>query len=76
MKYEQYKINIYRQKKLLKTLPYKLFLNEDLTKEDGRIYRQSRKHVKEGLLHSTWTKGGVVYAKTLPNGTPYEVKNV
>jgi hypothetical protein len=73
MKQERYKINIYKQKKLLKNLPQKIYLNEDLTKEDDKIFRKTRQHVKEGIIYSAWTKGGVVYAKTTPDSTPYAV---
>jgi hypothetical protein len=72
---EKVKINIFKQKKLLKKLPYKLFINEDLTKTDGNIYKRARDHVKQGILHSTWTKGGKVYAKSTENGTPYVVSD-
>lgn len=70
---EQYKMNIFRQKKLLKHCSSRLYLNEDLTKTDGKIYANARLHVKEGILHSTWSKGGVIYAKRSENGVPFVV---
>jgi hypothetical protein len=76
MSSEKTKINIYSQKKLLKKLSFKIFLNEDLTKQDGRIFKRAREHVKQGLLHSTWTKGGKVFAKSSDKGTPFEVTNL
>jgi hypothetical protein len=76
LKSEHYKINIFRQKKLLKSLPFKVFINEDLTKEDGKIYRIARKRVKDGILHSVWSKGGIIYAKTSDKGSPFEVKDL
>jgi hypothetical protein len=70
------KINIFKQKKLLKSLPFRVYLNEDLTKEDGRIYKKSREQVKDGLIFSTWTKGGIVFAKKSENSKPFEVLDI
>jgi hypothetical protein len=72
---EKAKINIFSQKKLLKSLPYKLFINEDLTKEDGKKFKKAREQVKQGILFSTWTKGGKVFGKSSPKGSPFHISD-
>jgi hypothetical protein len=76
MNSEKTKINIYSQKKLLKNLTFRVYLNEDLTKYDGKIFKRAREHVKQGLLHSAWTKGGKTFAKSSDKGTPFEVSDL
>lgn len=73
---EQKKIGILKQKKLLKNLPYKLYLNEDLTREDSDIYRQCRLDVKNKKLHATWTRNCEVMAKASAEGKPFKVKKM
>lgn len=70
---EKQKINVFKQKKLLKDLPYKAFINEDLTKSDGQIFKKTRQDVKSGILFATWTKGGIVHAKASKEGEPFVV---
>jgi 5-bromo-4-chloroindolyl phosphate hydrolysis protein len=61
------------QKKKLKNCGKKYYINEDLTKQDSKIFRKARQEVKEGVLSACWTKGGVTWAKSTPEGKPFIV---
>jgi DNA repair exonuclease SbcCD ATPase subunit len=74
MKSESAKTNLYSQRTKLKNAEKKIFLNEDLTKEDAIIFRKARQRVKDGLLQSTWTWGGVVFGKCDANGKPFQIE--
>jgi hypothetical protein len=76
MSSEQSKKKLYSQRTKLKNCVSKIFMNEDLTREDTAIHKKARKDVKDGLLHSCWTQGGLVYAKTSPEEKPFQVKNI
>lgn len=73
---ESSKKKIYSQRTKLKNLVARIYINEDLTKVDMSVHRKARKQVKEGILHSCWTLGGQVFAKTSPEGKPFPVKDI
>jgi uncharacterized coiled-coil protein SlyX len=66
---------LFFQKKKLKNCKEKYYINEDLTKDIARIYKRTRQEVKNGTLHSCWTKFGTVWAKSAPDGTPFSIAN-
>lgn len=70
---EKAKNNLYSQRTKLKNSDKRIFINEDLTKEDAIIFRKARQRVKEGLLLSTWTWNGVVYGKCEANGKSFQI---
>lgn len=64
---------LYMQKSKLKNCSSKFYLNEDLTSHDSKTFKRVRKEVKEGSLHSCWTRGGQVWAKSTQEGKPFPV---
>lgn len=62
---------LYFQKKKLKNCTSKFYLNEDLTRHDAKLFKKARQDVKAGTLYACWTKDGVVWAKTTPEGKPF-----
>ena len=48
----------------------KLYINEDLTKEDASKLSKARRELKNGSYTSVWTYYGKVYAKVSQDGTP------
>jgi hypothetical protein len=62
---------LFSQKKKLKNCNNKYYLNEDLTRHDAKLFRKIRQEVKAGILYACWTKDGVVWAKTTPDGKPF-----
>jgi hypothetical protein len=74
MQDEETKITYLRQKKFLRNLPNKLFLNEDLSHETSQLFKKCRELVKKGNLHATWIRSCEVMAKTEEQGKPFRVK--
>jgi hypothetical protein len=70
------KMKLYTQRTKLKNCSARIYINEDLTKEEGILHKKSRKDVKEGTLHSCWTMGGLVYGKTSSEGKPFQIKEI
>lgn len=66
---------LFFQKKKLKNCSKKYFINEDLTREVARTFKKTRQEVKAGKLHACWTKGGTIWAKSAPDGTPFSIPN-
>lgn len=62
---QQIKNQIYASRKLLKDsgAPTPIYINEQLTKWNASLFAKARKLVKEKLLHSTWTKDGLVFVR-------------
>jgi hypothetical protein len=73
MSNEQAKNILYFQRTKLKKLEGKIYINEDLTKEDSRIYRKTREEVKQKKLFSTWTHHGKVFGKLSEIGKPFHI---
>jgi hypothetical protein len=48
-------------------------MNEDLTKEDSLIFKKAREEMKQGRLHSVWTRAGLVWVKTSEAGQPFQL---
>lgn len=65
--------NVYKQRSLLKKCAKKLYINEELTRLDAKIFKKARKEVKEGTLVSCWTNSGIVWGKTTPDGKPFPI---
>lgn len=68
---EQIKNNLYFQRTKMKKINEKVYINEDLTREDSKIFKKAREEVKMKKLHSAWTKHGRVYGKLSDNGKPF-----
>lgn len=64
---------VYSQKNKLKNCTSRIYINEDLTKHDSKVFKRVRQEVKDGSLHSCWTKGGLVWAKTSQDSKPFPV---
>jgi hypothetical protein len=65
--------SLFAQKNKLKNCASKIFINEDLTRHDAKIFKRVRGEVKSGSLHSCWTKHGLVWAKATQDGKPFPV---
>jgi hypothetical protein len=70
---EHVKNNLYLQRTKLKKLGGKIYINEDLTREDSKIFKRAREEVKSQKLHSTWTRYGKVYGKLTESGKPFVI---
>jgi hypothetical protein len=64
---------LYQQRSKLKNCTTRHYLNEDLTRQDSKIFKRLRGEVKAGSLHSCWTKGGLPWAKATEDGKPFPV---
>jgi hypothetical protein len=64
---------LYSQRTKLKNCTARYYINEDLTKGDSLIFKRTRKEVKDGTLHSCWTRNGQVWAKASDSGKPFVV---
>lgn len=53
----------------------RIYINENLTPDNAKVYAQCRNLVKMKKLFSTWTFGGIVYAKLTPEKTekPFQI---
>lgn len=76
--------DVYNARKLLRsTAQYgqagqpkeRIYINEHLTRSSARLYAAVRKLVKEKVVASTWTYGGIVFAKksTEPDASPLKI---
>jgi DNA replicative helicase MCM subunit Mcm2 (Cdc46/Mcm family) len=70
---EQTRNTILSQRKKFKDCTHKIFVNEDLTPHDAKIFKKTRDQVKEGLLCACWTKQGTVWAKASMEGKPFPI---
>lgn len=66
---------LYKQRKLFKNCKNKVFLNEELTRQDALAFKKARRQVKEGLLSACWTSRGCVWGKTGPESKPFPIKD-
>jgi hypothetical protein len=64
---------LYNQRSKLRNCSSRHFLNEDLTKQDAKIFKRLRAEVKAGSLYSCWTRGGLSWAKATEEGKPFPV---
>jgi hypothetical protein len=68
---ESKKLHLYRQRTKLKNCATRVFMNEDLTPYDSKIFKLGRDQVKADKLFSVWTLNGRVYAKREAHGKPF-----
>ena len=63
MKFRNYepRKRIYKQKKELRDISEKLFINEDLTPKKAVMFSKARKLKKDGKIHNTWTHDSIIY---------------
>jgi hypothetical protein len=73
MNSEAVRDKLYYQRSKLKNCSSKHYVNEDLTKQDARIFKRLRQELKSGSLHSCWTKGGLCWAKSAEDSKPFPV---
>jgi hypothetical protein len=64
---------LFSQRFKLKNCASKIYINEDLTKWDAKIFKRARNEVKNGTLHACWTKSGLVWAKATESGKPFPI---
>lgn len=76
MKSPKVKTRLYQQRTKLKNCSTRIFINEDLTKEDSVLFKKARGQVKEGILHSCWSMDGVIYGKATIEGKPFQIKDL
>ncbi len=50
-----------------------IYINEDLTQLRSKLFHDTRKLVKRGILHSTWTQYGNIMLKTTPEDKPVPI---
>ena len=70
IKQDEVKDKIYAKRTRIQSGEKKLYINEDLTKEDAIKLNKARKAMREGEYLSVWTYGGKVFAKMSERGTP------
>jgi hypothetical protein len=68
---ENRKLHLYRQRTKLKNCTTRVYMNEDLTPYDSKLFKMGRDQVKNEKLTSVWTLNGRVYAKKEVNGKPF-----
>ena len=58
--------------------PSTVYINEDLTKRNSKIFAEARKLVKSGKIHKAWTNKGHVYIKedNQQSCPPKQIKNL
>jgi hypothetical protein len=67
------KKELYTQRLKCKRSKIKLYINEDLTKDDAATFKRARDDSKSGKLHSTWTFNGIVWGKRSEDGKSFKV---
>jgi hypothetical protein len=67
------KNQIFSQRTKLKGLTHRIFINEDLTREDAAIFKRARSEQKNGKLSSVWTRDGKVWGKATDSGKPFVI---
>ena len=69
---------VYEARKLLKDKPSlkKVYFNEDLTRENGKLAYEARQMKKRGQLADTFTRDGRIYVKKFTNQRPKVVKDM
>jgi hypothetical protein len=72
---EAKKIVLYKQRTKLRNCSTKIYMNEDLTRQDSQLFKQGREDVKNKRLHSVWTLNGRVFAKKEEQGKPFVYRN-
>lgn len=70
------KKKLYTQRTKLKNCSDRVYINEDLTKEEATIFKRARQQVKQGTLHSCWSSDGLIYAKTSTDGKPFQLRDI
>lgn len=70
------KAKIYSQRTKFKQCMARIYVNEDLTREDAAIFKKARMRVKEGILHSCWSMEGIIFGKASPEGKPFQIKEL
>jgi len=68
------KVQILREKKSLRHLAERIFINESLTPKRGALFAVTRKAAKEKKIFSTWTREGRIYIKLGENDNPKMIK--
>ena len=71
---KQMKDTIFAAKKKLKGK--KIYLSDDLTVENAKIYYHSRQAVKKGTADATWTSDGRIIVKKTPESKPFRVTDI
>jgi hypothetical protein len=71
MNNEGIKNRVFKQRTKLRQCSTKIFMNEDLTRQDAQLFKFGRDEVKKKMLHSVWTQNGRVYAKKEENSKPF-----
>ena len=69
---------IYEGRKRMKDIPAMkntVFINEDLTRENGKLAYEARKLKNQNLLADTFTRDGRIYVKRYVNQRPKAIRN-
>jgi len=53
-----------------------VYVNEDLIQATANLYREARQSVKQKMLHSCWTYGGILFIKKTSTDRPFKVSTV
>jgi hypothetical protein len=76
MKTSNLKKKLYSQRTKFRQCSQRIFVNEDLTKNEATVFKKARTQVKDGTLHSCWSMDGLIYGKTSPDGKPFKIKEL
>ena len=69
---EEKRNHVYKLRTKLKLLTnQKMFVNEDLLKDDAQLFNKAQQEVKDKKLHSVWTLVGCVWAKSSERGQAF-----
>jgi len=61
------KQDIMRNRKKLKHLDHRIYINEDLTQLRASLYKKAREQVKHKHLYTAWTRDGNIFVKLHDN---------
>lgn len=70
------KDEVYDSRFSLQNLEEKVFINEDLTEENMKLFFEARKLVRAKVLYTTFTKHGIVHVKKRKGGKNVKVQNM
>ncbi len=72
------KMDVYNARTKLRKIPDKknLYINEDLTKMNIELLKETKKRVNRDISQTTWTSDGFVYLRLEEKGTPVKIENM
>ena len=66
---------VFSKKKILKEKNKKVWITEDLTPKNSKLFYTARQAVKNKHAKATWTNGGRIFVKKTEEATPAKISN-